>query len=145
MTPQELVVHATELLLKGDTAAFADLWAEDGVLEFPFAQPGAPRRLDGRAAVREYLKGYPDVLDIREIPEPVVHVTTDPEVVVAEFTANGVVVPTGKAYSMSYIAVITVRDGEIRHYRDYWSPAAAADVLSGAGETAGAFAGNADV
>ena len=145
MNPEELVVHATDLLLKGDMAAFAALWAEDGVLEFPFAQPGAPRRLDGRAAVQEYLRGYPDLLDVREMPELVVHRTADPEVVVAEFTVTGVVVPTAKPYEMRYIAVITVRGGEIRHYRDYWSPAAAADVMSGTGTAGSALSGSADV
>ena len=34
MTPKELVNHAFELLLAQDMAAFAGLWAEDGVLEF---------------------------------------------------------------------------------------------------------------
>ena len=131
MKPKELVVHATDLLLKGDMAAFAALWAEDGVLEFPFAQPGAPRRLEGRAAVQEYLRDYPDLLDVREIPERAVHRTEDPAVVIVEFTVNGVVVATDKPYTMPYIAVITVRDGEIQHYRDYWSPAAAAEILTG--------------
>jgi ketosteroid isomerase-like protein len=102
------------------------------VLEFPFAHPGAPQRLEGRAAVREYLRGYTDLVDVREIPERVVHRTEDPDVVVVEFTANGVVVATGKPYSMRYIAVITVRDGEIQRYRDYWSPAAAAEIMTGA-------------
>jgi ketosteroid isomerase-like protein len=132
MNPVELVERALHLLLLHDMAAFADLWAENGVLEFPFAQPGAPQRLEGRAAVREYLRGYPDVVDVREIPERVVHRTEDPDVLVVEFTAGGVVVATGEPYSMRYIAVITVRDGEIRHYRDYWSPAAAAEIMTGA-------------
>ena len=42
MTPQELVGRALELLLAQDMAEFAGLWAEDGVLEFPFAAPGYP-------------------------------------------------------------------------------------------------------
>ncbi|MCS7478474.1 nuclear transport factor 2 family protein [Umezawaea endophytica] len=142
MKSEDLVVHALGLLLRNDMAGFAALWAEDGVLEFPFAQPGAPRRVEGRAAVQEYLREYPDLLNVREIPEQVVHLTADPDVVVVEFTVNGVVVPTAKPYTMSYIAVITVRDGEIRHYRDYWSPAAAADVMGGLDS---AFSGAADV
>ena len=53
MKPQELVSHALELLLAQDMAAFAGLWAEDGVLEFPFAAPGYPAMVEGRAAVTE--------------------------------------------------------------------------------------------
>jgi ketosteroid isomerase-like protein len=50
-------------------------------------------------------------------------------VVVAEFTLAGVAVATQRPYELAYIAVITVENGEIRHYRDYWSPAAAAEIL----------------
>ena len=132
MNPRELVEHALELLLAKDMAAFAGLWAEDGILEFPFAAPGYPPRLDGRAAVADYLRGYPDVLDVREIPAKMLHQTDDPDVVIAEFEAAGIVVATGQPYTMRYIAVITVRDGEIARYRDYWSPLAVTEAMGGA-------------
>ncbi|MEQ0561850.1 nuclear transport factor 2 family protein [Amycolatopsis sp. NEAU-NG30] len=125
----DLVERALDLLLKHDMAGFAGLWAEDGVLEFPFAGPGYPRRVEGRDAIREYLRGYPDLLDVREVTAKTVHRTVDPAVVVAEFTLAGVAVATQRPYELAYIAVITVENGEIRHYRDYWSPAAAAEIL----------------
>lgn len=131
MKPQELVSHAFGLLLAQDVAAFAGLWAEDGVLEFPFAAPGYPALVEGRAAIAEYMRGYPDILKIEEIPRPVVHQSVDPEVVIVEFEASGTVVATGAPYRMRYIAVITVRDGEIQRYRDYWSPLAAAEAMGG--------------
>ena len=143
MTPQELVSHALELLLAQDMAAFAGLWAEDGVLEFPFAAPGYPTSVEGRAAVTEYMRGYPDILKIEEIPQPVMHQSVDPEVVIVEFEASGTVVATGAPYRMRYIAVITVRDNEIQRYRDYWSPLAAAEAMGGMQELSG-FGGGAD-
>jgi uncharacterized protein len=82
---------------------------------------------------------------VRGIPERVVHRTTDPEVVVVEFTATGIVVATGAPYEMRYVAVITARDGEIQHYRDYWSPAAAAAVMGGPEALVSAFSGGSDV
>lgn len=139
-----LVDRALERLLAHDMAGFADLWAEDGVLEFPFASPGYPRRLEGRAAIAEYLRGYPDLLDIREIIAKTRHETTDPEVSVVEFEVAGVVVASGKPYQLGYVAVLTVRDGQIRHYRDYWSPLAAAEALGGADRLLTAFAGGRD-
>lgn len=145
MNASEVVDHALELLLAKDMAAFAGLWAESGAVEFPFAPPGYPRRVEGRAAIHEYLRGYPDLLDVREIAERVVHRTVDPEVVVAEFEAVGVVVATGQPYRLRYIAVVTVRDGEIRHYRDYWNPLAAAEAMGGSEELNAAFSGGADV
>jgi ketosteroid isomerase-like protein len=131
MRPQELVSHALELLLAQDMAGFAGLWAEDGALEFPFAAPGYPARVEGRAAVAEYMRGYPDILRVTEIPRRVIHQSVDPEVVIIEFEAAGTVVATAAPYRMSYIAVITLRDNEIVLYRDYWSPAAAAEALGG--------------
>jgi uncharacterized protein len=111
------------------------------VLEFPFAPPRYPQRLEGRAAVQEYLRGYPEIVDVREISEQAVHQSVDPEVVIVEFEAAGVVVATGAPYRLRYIAVITVRDGEIQHYRDYWSPHAAAEVMGGVDELMAGFAG----
>jgi uncharacterized protein len=122
MTARELLDEALRLLLAKDMAGFADLWATDGTMEFPFAPPGWPTRLDGRAAVHEYLRGYPDVYDIKAVTVHTAHETTDPEVIVVEFTVDGVLVQTGEPYQRRYITVLTVRDGHIADYRDYWSP-----------------------
>lgn len=118
----DLIPRALQLLLDKDMAGFAGLWAEDGVMEFPFAPPGYPSRLEGRTAIEDYLRDYPKMLDIQGFPVQVVHQSTNPDVAVVEFDAEGVVVATGRPYRFSYIAVITVRDGEIVSYRDYWNP-----------------------
>jgi ketosteroid isomerase-like protein len=141
MNTRAVVDRALELLIAQDMAGFAGLWAEDGVLEFPFAAPGFPSRLEGRAAVAAYMSGYPDILRISEFPTVVMHQSVDPDVVIVEFEAAGTVVATGAPYRMRYIAVITVRDGEIASYRDYWSPAAAAEVVGGSSELHDAFGG----
>jgi uncharacterized protein len=126
--PVEVFQRGVELLLAKDMAGFVGLYAEDAVMEFPFAPPGRPGRLEGRAEVHEYLAGYPDQLDVREIGHTIVHRTDDPRVVVTEFSAEGVVVATGKPYATRYIAVLTVRDGQITHHRDYWNPLAFQEV-----------------
>jgi ketosteroid isomerase-like protein len=118
----DLIPRALQLLLDKDMIGFAGLWAEDGVMEFPFAPPGWPAGVEGRAAIEDYLRDYPKMLDIQGFPAQVVHQSTNPDVAVVEFDAEGVVVATGKPYRFSYIAVITVRDGEIVSYRDYWNP-----------------------
>ncbi|WDZ84509.1 nuclear transport factor 2 family protein [Micromonospora cathayae] len=130
-TTVDLFHQAIDLLLAKDMAGFVALFADDGVLEFPFAPPGQPSRVAGRAALHDYLIGYPEMLDVREITEVTVHQTVDPAVVVTEFTAGGVVVATGKPYQMRYIAVLTARDGHLVHYRDYWNPQAAQELLGG--------------
>jgi uncharacterized protein len=122
MTPRELLAKALDLLLSKDMSGFADLWASDGTMEFPFAPPGWPTRLDGREAVREYLRGYTDVYDIKDVTEQTVHETADPEVIIVELRVEGVLVRTGEPYQNRYISVLTVRAGQIAGYRDYWSP-----------------------
>ena len=132
MTTLEVVDRAMDLLLAHDMAGFAGLWAVDGTMEFPFAPAGYPQRLEGRAAVAEYLRDYTDHVDLRAITSRTVHQTVDPDVVVVEFEVDGTAVRTGRSYRMRYISVITARDGEIAGYRDYWSPVAAAEALGGA-------------
>jgi uncharacterized protein len=67
MAALDVVDRAMDLLLAQDMAGFAALWAVDGTMEFPFAPEGYPQRLEGRAAVAEYLRDYTDHVDLRAI------------------------------------------------------------------------------
>jgi len=138
-TAGDLFAESLRLLLVKDMIGYSELWAIDGVIEFPFAAANYPARLTGRAAIEDYLRSYPDLLDVQEITERTVHQTTDPDRVIAEFEAAGVVVATGRPYRMRYVAVLTARDGEIASYRDYWSPLAGAEILGGLDEFTAAF------
>ncbi|MCP2332508.1 nuclear transport factor 2 family protein [Actinoalloteichus caeruleus] len=122
--PADLLHRGVASLLAGDMAGFVDLYADDAVLELPFAPPGAPRRLEGRAAIHEYLRDYPNRLDVREITDTITHRTDDPGTIIVEFTANGLVVPTGRPYQARYVTVLSTRNGRIQHHRDYWNPLA---------------------
>ncbi|MDV6290976.1 nuclear transport factor 2 family protein [Streptomyces sp. UP1A-1] len=53
--PKRPFAELLELLSAKDMDAVADLWAENGTAEFPFAEGASPRRLTGREAVRDYL------------------------------------------------------------------------------------------
>jgi uncharacterized protein len=141
MAALDVVDRAMDLLLAHDMAGFAGLWAVDGTIEFPFAPDGYPPRLEGRAAVAEYLRDYPEHVDLRAITSRTVHQTVDPDVVVVEFEVDGVAVRTRRPYRMRYVSVITVRGDEIVGYRDYWNPLAAAQALGGADELT-AFGGS---
>ncbi|MFE6615546.1 nuclear transport factor 2 family protein [Amycolatopsis sp. NPDC057786] len=123
-TPEETMRRLLELMLAEDTDAVAGLWAEDGTAEFPFAAGTSPRRLTGRKEIRDYLAGFPEVYDLREVPPITVHHTHRPDTIVVEYHANGQSVRTGEPYRMDYIVVITVQGGLITHFRDYWNPLA---------------------
>ncbi|MFF7521955.1 nuclear transport factor 2 family protein [Streptomyces pseudovenezuelae] len=124
-SPADLYRHSLRLLLDKDIPAWVGLWAEDGIMEFPFAPPGRPRRLEGNDAVAAYMRPYPDHIDLHDFPEVRIHETTDPETIVVEMRGVGRVVATDGPFEMTYVAVVTVRDGLIVSYRDYWDPLAA--------------------
>lgn len=126
-TPSDLYRRGLQLLLDKDIPAWADLWAEDGILEFPFAPEGWPKRLAGKAAIADYMRGYPDHIDVHDFPDVEIHRTLAPETIVVEMRGVGRLVETGSPFDMSYIAVVTVEDGLITRYRDYWNPIAVQD------------------
>jgi ketosteroid isomerase-like protein len=59
----------------------------------------------------------------------VVHETTDPEVIVAEFDYDGRITTTGRTFTIRNIFVLRVRDGLIVESRDYANHLVLADAL----------------
>lgn len=104
----------------------ADLYAEDGTLELPFAPAGMLRQVQGREEIREFLgkagrRAREAGRRILRYDPLVVHETADPEVIVAEFDLHGEVFAAGETYQMSFIQVLRVRDGQIVSMRDYFT------------------------
>jgi len=126
-------------LVDKDVAGWVSMWTEDGSMEFPYAPPGYPQRLDGKAAIREYMRDYPDKIEIASFTVEAFHQTLDSNVVIIEFSVDGRAVETDRPYAMRYVAVVTLRDGDIVHYRDYWNPLAAITALGGADAMVSAF------
>ncbi|MGX1274558.1 nuclear transport factor 2 family protein [Streptomyces phaeoluteigriseus] len=124
VAPADLYRHGLKLLLEKNIAAWVDLWDENGVLEFPFAPEGWPERLEGRQAVADYMRHYPDHVDLHDFPHVKIHQTTAPETIVIEMRGVGRLVKSDSPFDMTYIAVVTIEDGRIVSYRDYWNPLA---------------------
>lgn len=123
------VRDALGALTRGDTAPWAEMLANDGVREFPYAPEGSTRRIEGKAEIADYLKPYPEMLDLHRIGRIVWR--HDGNAAVAEFEVEGAALPTGKPYNQRYISVIEHRDGLITRYVDYWNPQIVADALGG--------------
>ena len=133
--PREVFARLQEVVLKFDMDAQADLYAEDGVLEWPFAPEDMPRRVAGREAIRRVLVPLGERARaaghrLLEYQSLVVHDTSDPEVIIAEFDVRGEIVPSGRPYQLSYVQVLRVRDGRIVTFRDYWNPQALSSLLA---------------
>ncbi|TXS46269.1 nuclear transport factor 2 family protein [Streptomyces sp. uw30] len=122
----DLYRYSLRLLLDKDIPGWIGLWAEDGVMEFPFAPPGWPARLEGREAIADYMRPYPDHIDLHDFPEADlrIHRTSDPQTIVVEMRGIGRQVETDRPFDMRYIAVVTVEEGRFTSYRDYWNPLA---------------------
>ena len=114
-----------------DLAGFGDLFAEDGVLEYPFGFPGAPASVRGRATIRTHLaesrQGVGSLITVTGV-DATVHETTDPEVIVWETVISGTRNATGEPFRfVSGVGVLTIRDGEVVSMRDYTNVAGAAE------------------
>ncbi len=118
-------------LVDQEASGFLDMMAPDGVMEFPYAPPGGVTRLEGREALAAYLSGYDEILAIGRMTEPTIYRTDNPEVVILEFGCIGHGVKTGRPYNQRYISVVTVRDGKIVRYVDYWNPLIALEAIGG--------------
>lgn len=126
-----LLRTALEDLLDPTASSFVEMMDENSVMEFPYAPPGATQRLNGRDALETHLSGFGEMLEIDRMTDLMVHRTHQPGVVILEFGCVGEGVKTGEPYNQRYISVITVRNGRIIHYRDYWNPLV---VLSAVGD-----------
>jgi ketosteroid isomerase-like protein len=128
-------------MVAGEGVVFAELFAEDGVLEYPFAMPGQPRHLRGREAIRGYFAAAAGSRQLFAMDgvDALVRETDDPEVVVAEIEHHGRSLVTGQAYRFRALGVIRVRDGEIVSYQDYMDPIAAARLLGRTADLAAAL------
>ena len=132
LTAEQLLQRSLDKFLAKDMKAWTDLCTDDVVAEFPFAPEGSPARIEGRGALFEYLRNYPDVIDVREIPTTRIYPTDDPNVAIAEWSVSGSVVSNGNPYNMKYATFVTFRDGLIANYREYWNPQVFLAALSGA-------------
>jgi ketosteroid isomerase-like protein len=104
------------------------LYAEDAVVEHPFALP-VPTRITGRAAIRTHFDQFAAAPLRLQVRNMVVRATADPEVVVAEWDYDGVVTTTGRAFRVSNVQVSRVRAGKIVDSRDYHNHAMMASVM----------------
>ena len=99
-TPADVLARRRHLILNGDADGFADLFAPDAVIEAPFAPPGAPARLEGREAIREYSRHVlASPLQIEDFEVAELYQTQDPEVVIVEMRAKGTLTTTGRPFA----------------------------------------------
>ncbi|MFD7924225.1 nuclear transport factor 2 family protein [Streptomyces sp. NPDC059740] len=119
-------ITATE---NNDWTGLANCYSVDTVVEIPFAPPGVDPVTNGRAALLARFEQSAGVVQFTSVDPVSIRRTDDPTVICTEYTVNGTVVKTGKAFSFQYATVTTIKDGEITHSRDYSNPLAGAEAM----------------
>jgi uncharacterized protein len=108
-------------LMTQDLHALMKLYAEDAVVEFPYAFD-MPRQLEGKKAIYAYFKNALAQMQNLRFTNIQVYPTSDPNVLWAEVEGEAIVAATGLPYQQAYAMRLEVRNGQIVHYREYWNP-----------------------
>ncbi|MDQ0376827.1 ketosteroid isomerase-like protein [Amycolatopsis thermophila] len=111
-SPADVVGTLIERISAGRWTGLASHYAEDTVVEHPLQRS----RLTGRQALADHFARAAAAGVRLEASDVVLHETTDPEVVVTAYIYRGA------GFASANVQVVRVRDGLIRHSRDYHDP-----------------------
>jgi ketosteroid isomerase-like protein len=124
----KLVRQGLAGLVDGDH--YFDIIADAAVFDFRYDFPGWPRTVTGRDVLMDLYSGYGDNIVLHGADALVVHRSQDPRVVVIECDVHGKILANGVSYDNRLIAVVTIEDRKIVHWRDYMDSLAAMTALS---------------
>ena len=117
-----------------DIPRFLKVWAEDGVQVMPFAPPGFPKRLDGKAAIEKQYGPLPAAYNDMKFPLVSLRATDDPNVVIAEFQGS-IGLKSGGRYDNRYVGVFAFNnEGKLAQYSEYFDPFVLLNGFPGAAE-----------
>jgi ketosteroid isomerase-like protein len=120
-TPQEVFRQLVDGVCERRYADLPDLYAEQTDVRHPMSPLGDKPLLTRDDLRKHFGAAATTVAPLIEFTAQnvIVHQTSDPEVIVAEFEYRGTVLATGEAFTAPCIFVLRVRDGQIVESRDY--------------------------
>ncbi|QUQ62618.1 nuclear transport factor 2 family protein [Kutzneria sp. CA-103260] len=123
--PRAVLEQFRQAVVDQSADALSRLYATDAVHEFPFTRPGLPSRLDGRDEIMRWSTSmwHNNSVRYERYRTRAVHDTADPDTIIVEQEA------VGADFALPNIVVLTVRDGQIAHLRDYVNILAAEAVI----------------
>lgn len=110
--------------------ALIDMFAPGAAMEFPYAPEGVTQRLDSREAMQAHFGYISGLMSISPMRNVQVHRGAGATVVL-EFECDGIILARRQPFHQRYVSAITLRDGKIGLYRDYWNPLVVAKALEG--------------
>jgi ketosteroid isomerase-like protein len=127
---REVVERFLAAALDPSGETLADLYGDMVVIEMPFAPPGFPNRTETtNSELRARFRGGAAARVYDKIDGVVLYETTDPEVIIVEYDVHGHRAADGEPFVLSYLNIMTIRNGKIVHSRDHTDPINAARAL----------------
>jgi ketosteroid isomerase-like protein len=119
--PWEIFEQFRTGLLAGAFAPAEELWAEDALVEFPYAPEGRPQRFTGRAEFLAFAATAQAEQPVRceDFQVLALRDTADPQVLIAEYRLIGAATAAGSGVAAVFVLMLRVRDGRIVHWREY--------------------------
>ena len=130
-TPRQTAEQFLRATISPDPGGMADFYAPDVVIENPFAPAGLyPARIETtREELRTRFRAGAAMRRYTDLRDVVIHETAEPGVVIAEYGLDGEFAGSAEPFSLRFVMVMTIRDGQIVHTRDYSDPIAGARAL----------------
>lgn len=125
----ETLKRAFAAMARGDADGAVAFYTPDYVIEFPYPVERGAFKVEGRETVRAYLAKAFQVFRF-ELTIEVVHPTSDPDLLILEYSGRGRALPTGKPYDNRYVGFWWFRDGAICRTREYYDQKVADAALS---------------
>jgi len=110
------------LLQAQDWDNWINLWADDAILEFPFAPKNRPSIYRGKQDILTYMSSTTRSIVVDSVAELNISPMLDPSKLVIELAINGHLLGNGATYNQRYVTFFEFELGKIKHYREYWNP-----------------------
>jgi ketosteroid isomerase-like protein len=117
-TPSIIVDRLLRDITSGEWDRLPSLYAPNAVVELPFAGAGGTR-LTGREEIAAHFERARHAPFALRLTQLMIHETTDPEVVVAEYMYDATSTTNERSTRLANIQVVRVRGGLIVSSRDY--------------------------
>jgi len=119
------------LLQAQDWDKWINIWADDAILEFPFAPKNRPSIYRGKQDILTYMSSTTRSIVVDSVAELKISPMLDPNKIVVELTINGHLKSNGAEYNQRYVTFFEFESGKIKHYREYWNPIVSIDAYGG--------------
>jgi len=120
-TPHEVFHRMQQQWLGHPAPLTGDDFADDVIIETPFAAPGHQNRFEGKQQFLDFANPQRAAFPVRfdGCRTIAIHDTTDPNTIIVEYELTGTSTKTNQQSTAAFISVLTVQHGKITRWREY--------------------------